>query len=342
MYPDWLWPTFWAVIIGASIEVFFQLVKYRDALNKSGPHPPDVNNYQSVSEYLSNGNRRWGRYFLFRFTPPTLMFLLLGAVLQRYFGGSYLFQAMLIAATVSLLPRNVISLFKTKLIKERLLHIVICASVLLSAVIVSVICESYDISFMAPDIEGLFDNLWSSFIVAGLVLIYFQMTNMSGRHDNRQADENVINNYVVQSYSMMKSYKEVIENSCFRYNCSIPIIYSIIIFENINRPKLVRVFENLLTILFQVQLTVGIAQVQSNKPLTDEESIIKACCLLRNSNDVPICLSNPHFKNELNISIYDCLHKYNPSDTYVDEVFKIIKILHNFELPLFVGSRVYY
>ena len=338
MYPAWSWPFFWAIVIGASIEVFFQLVKYQDALNKSGPHPSDITSYQSVYEYLSNGNRKWGRYLLFRFTPPILMFLLLGAVLQRYFCGQYLFQGMLIAAAVSLIPRNAISLFRARFIKERILHISICAGVLLSAVIISVICKTTDISFVAPSVDGLFDNLWSSLIVAGLVLIYFQMTDMSGRKDNRDADENTINNYVVQSYSMMKSYEEVIMASCRHNNCSVPIIYSIIIYENINRPKFVRILENLLTKLFHIQLTVGIAQVRSLEPLTDEESIVKACHLLQGSAQAPVVPGNPYCIGQLGMSVYDYLHKYNPSDEYVNEVFKIIEILYRFERQLFVEA----
>lgn len=343
MYPAWLWPFFWAIVIGASIEVFFQLVKYQDALNKRGPRPPEMTNYQSVSGYLSNGNRKWGRYLLFRFTPPALMFLLLGAVLQRYFCGHYLFQGMMIAAAVSLIPRNAVSLFKARFIKERILHISICAGVFLSAVIISVICKATDISFIAPNIDGLFDNLWSSLIVAGLVLIYFQMTDMSGRRNDGSADENTINNYVIQSYSMMmKHYGKAIVASCRHSNCSIPIVYSIIIYENINRPKFVRILENLLTQLFHTQLTVGIAQVRSCEPLTDEESIVKACQLLQGSAQLlqgrekaSVALRDPRYKGKSGISLYDYLHKYNPSDEYVNEVIKIIKILCDFEQQLF-------
>ena len=82
-----LWALLLSLLIGVFIEIFFRLVKYRDALNKIGPQPVTEyigsSNYTTVSEYLSGGERKWFHYFLFRLLPPAILLLLLAGSLQE-------------------------------------------------------------------------------------------------------------------------------------------------------------------------------------------------------------------------------------------------------------------
>ena len=50
---------------------------------------------------------------------------------------------------------------------------------------------------------------------------------------------------------------------------------AILIYEDSNRPKIMRIIENALVLLLKQEFTVGIAQVTSDIPLSDKESIIK-------------------------------------------------------------------
>lgn len=57
--------------------------------------------------------------------------------------------------------------------------------------------------------------------------------------------------------------------------CDLPdgLLTSILVFEDLNRPKMVRRIENILVCIPGVSLTVGVAQIRSSKPLSDRESI---------------------------------------------------------------------
>ena len=329
-----------AVIAGLFIELFFQLIKYRDSLNKEGPHPItayktmiDASNYMSVSQYLSGGERRWINYFLFRLLPPTLILLLLSGVIRRYLEMPNIFPYLIIAAIISLIPRDILSLFKSRHISEKLLHAVNMLLILLLIPAIWIVNQTIDLSPIAPTPQGLIDNLWSSLIVAILVLLYLQATNMSARYQDRTAEDNALSNYVVMAYTRIKNkYDSAIRLSCKEYNCSLQILYAILIYEDMNRPANLRKFENLIVKLFRLNLTVGIAQVQSDKPLTDEESIHRAAKLLEGSAYIDGGIGNSLFDFK---QLEDILKNYNSGKHYVESVSQIISKLRIYAVDIF-------
>lgn len=335
-----LYSTISSIIAGLLVELFFQLVKYRDSLNTESPRPVtaygnlvDASNYMSVSQYLSGGTRKWANYFLFRLLPPFIIFILLAGVLSRYFGAMDYLLYTTIAAITSLLFRDLSQLFKTNLISEKLLHITNVILVLLLACAVGYLARQANLSFVAPSIGGLIDNLWSSLIIAMLVLFYFKVTNMHTKHQDQYAEEIAISNYIVHSYTDIKSkYAQVIDEVCRKNLCSKQILYAILIHENMNRPVWMRAIENAIVRLFKIELTVGIAQVRSTKALTDTASIHKAAKILAES----IYADSGYGDGFANISqLKGVLMNYNSSDRYAESVSLIISKLRIYANELF-------
>lgn len=330
----------YSVVAGVTIEIFFQLVKYRDSLNTDAPWPAtaygeisDASNYMSVSQYLSGGSRKWVNYFLFRLLPLLIILTLLSGVLSRYFHVKDYLPYTLVAAGTSLLFRDLLDFFKATLISEKLLHIANIALVLALAVFVGYLADLVNFSFIAPSLSGLIDNLWSALLVAALILFYLRITNMSTKHQDDYAEEIAINNYITHSYNEVKSrYSGVIDHACQEYFCSKRILYAVLIHENMNRPIWIRTIENGLVRFFGLKLTVGIAQVSSDRPLTDEESIEMAAKILKGSTYA----DSGYGDGFANIGqLAEVLKNYNSSEAYVKSISQIITKLRIYANEVF-------
>ncbi len=334
----------YSIAAGLFIELFFRLIKYRDGLNREGPRGitaygviSDASNYLSVAQYLSGGERRWLNYFLFRLLPPALILTLLAAVIARYFDVVSVVPYLLLACGISLVPRDVASLFIAHRISERLLHFANIILVMALVPLVALFNSAFDLSPLAPTSQGLVDNLWSSLTVAILVLLYFQMTNMSTRYQDQAAEEAALSNYVVKAYNhIYGKYDAIIQSSCIEYACSKQVLYAVLIYEDMNRPATLRRFENLIVRVFHFNLTVGIAQVRSDKPITDEDSIRSAAKILGGSVYADSGVGDGFGGiQQLEATLKD----YNSSKLYSESVSQIISKLRIYAPILFRGLR---
>jgi hypothetical protein len=312
-----------SVVGGLLIELFFQLVKYRDVSNSQYPLPAtaygqlvDASNYMSVSQYLSNGNKKWFNYFLFRLLPPLIVLVLLESVFKKYFHETDYLIYMLIASITSLLPRDVYALIGAKYMSEKILHVACIFLVVIVAFLVNVFAQKSSIAILAPSISGLIDNLWSSLLIAILIIAYLKATNLSQRSNDSNTQDIAFSNYVLSSFELIhRKYSDIINQACNKSNCSKYLVYSVLIYENMNRPKLLRMMENSLLKIFPIELTAGLAQVKSKKPLTDDESIVLAAKILENTVSY-----DSFFDPE---QVRETLTAYNDGDTYVQSILAI-------------------
>lgn len=98
------------------------------------------------------------------------------------------------------------------------------------------------------------------------------------------------------------------------------LVYSIMIYEDYNRPPFYRNIERIIKKIFaRKRMTIGIMQFMTNKNITDLESIELACEKL--ANDFLINLDDD--------PIGKAIVNYNPSDSYQEEVMAIFDILCN-------------
>ena len=313
-----------AIVGGFLIEAFFQLVKYKDSLNSNNPisYVSFVSNYLSVRQFVSYGRRKWVNYFLFRTLPVAVIVLLVVSIEQRYFKVNQPWSYAFWAAIVSLLFRDTWGIFKKrKFISERLIHTTNVLLVICTGTFIGLMGNWFNLSIIAPSsIDDLLDNLWSSMIVAMLVLFYFRVTNMGSGHNIAEDENNIaFTNYVVRALGdIYDNYHESIDLFCEDESCNKLLLYSILVYEDMNRPRLIRKIENTIVTLFKCELTVGIAQVKSKKPLTDVESIKIAARILRSTNDCDM-YDNAEIKRVVGV--------YNSGKVYAQTIVEIMNII---------------
>ena len=313
-----------AIAGGFLIEAFFQLVKYKDSLNSNNPisYVSFVSNYLSVRQFVSYGRRKWVNYFLFRTLPVAVIVLLVVSIEQRHFKVNQPWSYAFWAAIVSLLFRDIWGIFKKrKFISERLIHITNVLLVIFTGISIGLISNAVNLSIIAPSkIDNLLDNLWSSMIVAMLVLFYFRVTNMGGSHNVAEDENNTaFTNYVVRALGdIYDNYHESIDLFCRDESCNKLLLYSILVYEDMNRPRVIRKIENAIVTFLKCELTVGIAQVKSKKPLTDVESIKIAARILRSTNDCDM-YDNAEIKRVVGV--------YNSGKVYAQTIVEIMNII---------------
>ena len=313
-----------AIAGGFLIEAFFQLVKYKDSLNSNNPisYVSFLSNYLSVRQFVSYGRRKWVNYFLFRTLPVAVIVLLVVSIEQRHFKVNQPWSYAFWAAIVSLLFRDIWGIFKKrKFISERLIHITNVLLVIFTGISIGLISNAVNLSIIAPSkIDNLLDNLWSSMIVAMLVLFYFRVTNMGSSHNVAEDENNTaFTNYVVRALGdIYDNYHESIDLFCRDESCNKLLLYSILVYEDMNRPRVIRKIENAIVTFLKCELTVGIAQVKSKKPLTDVESIKIAARILRSTNDCDM-YDNAEIKRVVGV--------YNSGKVYAQTIVEIMNII---------------
>jgi len=313
-----------AILGGFAIELFFRAVKYHNISNDSPiPKYQPYNNYITVIEFVSSGNSRWLRYLLFRTLPPLVILVLTGAIYQKHFHLTNYMYYFFITILISLLPRDILQITKrTITISEKSVHIINVLSLLFICVVLNSLFQATNLSFLSPSLEGIMDNIWSSLFVALLLILYLDATNQH-RSSNNNENSTRLNNFVVNSYQyLQQSFSICIEKSAEENNVSKPLLYAILIYENLNRPKFIRIIENIIVRVSHRTLSVGIAQVQSNLPLSDIESINIACTRLNNSNEL--------FKSGTIMDIRKFILTYNGSEEYVESILHIIDALKRY------------
>ena len=248
------------------------------------------------------------------------MCTLVAAIEQRYFNVFRPRIYVFITAILSLCFRDILVAFKKNIFtNERLVHVANIVMVTLVATGVCLLSDNLNLSFVAPSVEGLFDDLWSSLIATMLTVFYLQVTNMNTCSVSENKETVQFTNYVLSSFdTIYNTYCKQIDALCVRYSCNKVLLYAILIYENMNRPWLIRKIENGVVRLFKCELTVGIAQVKSNKPLADKESIKIASEILKNTNMI-----NLHNFEELQRIV----NIYNPEDCYARAISDIAKVL---------------
>ncbi|MDE8667902.1 hypothetical protein PY310_04810 [Pseudarthrobacter sp. H3Y2-7] len=224
-------------------------------------------------------------------------------------------------AILTTAPRSGFLVFaRRSLPAERGIHAACVALSFVAASLVALLDKNPYLVQLAPDFSGLIDNLWSSLFAALLVVLYFDSSRLT--KNDKSSERRQPSTYIVHWFEKLSSVHG--ERISAKTNDDVLlklIVYSILIVENYNRPGWMRKVENLVVRLPHTELTVGIAQVRSSRPLSDAASIDLAIDKIRNSlkahnssdglNGVPKVPSG-------------VLEDYNPSDDYremVTEVF---------------------
>lgn len=316
---DWLIisvPYCMPVIAAVAIFAFFRLIKQYDVqqLSTFGAQA-----YVSADQFVTSAFSfsRLCRFLLYRIIPPCIILLFEIAVLQKLNDRQYILLDLLITSLLFSLCTDIPGIKTAFTFGEKTLHVILVISYLGLSLFFTWCSRFIDISFLSPSIAGLVDNTWSALFVALIIAVYVEVfrNEQSRQQSNQQQEITRYNAIVKRQKRICSKFNHIIENAC-KVNCtSYSLLLSILIIEDINRPAPIRFIERQAVKIPGVELTIGLAQVKSNKPISDEESIYKAAYLLKNTDVCSLTEKST------------VLHRYNNDDNYIRSINYIEQIV---------------
>lgn len=117
-----------------------------------------------------------------------------------------------------------------------------------------------------PDGKGLIDQMWI-LIIAFLYTLFNRIKIGEYRTIKRK------DNYIRSRYSKFKDKYGNIISPCFNNELYEAIVYAIMIYEDFNRPCLIRKIEDLRFFITRKPHTLGIMQITTNRYINNEESV---------------------------------------------------------------------
>lgn len=301
--------------------ILFGIYKVLEVRNDSAA-TGDVKVYWPLEELLHHpsGWKKLERIVLFRILPPVIVLVLEAALLTKY----HYYDQLLWDLLGTVVIFEVIILFPFILKRECIScsHWVFIVVYLVIAKLVFLLTIYIDIDILAPKLSDIVNGLWSSLLTAAIVVLYIRRIQEKKKDTATTSDSRLDDMCVrrmLSSFNRIRySYGIQIEKACQNNSTSLTLLYAILIYESLNRPLPIRKIENLWVKITRCTATVGIAQVKSNVPLTDVQSIEKAAKILE--------------KSEINNAGSDwdsLIYRYNSSKKYVQNIWKIITVLES-------------
>lgn len=174
-----------------------------------------------------------------------------------------------------------------------------------------------------PDPRSLLDQLW-------ILIIAFLYSVFNKIQLGRKGTVKRKNNYIASRYrSFCRKYDHLV-NGFFHNGFYEALTYSIMIYEDFNRPRIVRWIEYIRFRITRKPHSLGIMQVQTDKYIDDETSIRLAVRKICKDVNQYIDQQNPPVIFPDNYSWASCCisQQYNSGDyTYGDEVQSIFDII---------------
>jgi hypothetical protein len=165
-----------------------------------------------------------------------------------------------------------------------------------------------------PDFTTVANELWI------IILIFiFQVAN--NLRFSQEATQKRKDNYLKSRYHYFKRFYGQLIKDLTKNEILESIVYAIIIYEDFNRPEIVRQVENLKFKLTKNPLTLGVMQVRSDKLISDLESVKLGIEKILNSYKK--YLENPEDVGEDYFDLYAkkyIIRDYNYGESYNEEV----------------------
>ncbi len=172
-----------------------------------------------------------------------------------------------------------------------------------------------------PDFTTVANELWI------IILIFvFQVTNnirlsQDGTLKRKQNYLKSRLNYFKSLYG--KLIKEATQNEALE-----AVVFAILIYEDFNRPKVVRVIENFKQRLTQKPHTLGVMQVKSDKIISDLESVKLGTSKVVNAYQQYLDkLTKEKGEFYESWAYYEIIANYNGGSSYQSEVYELISII---------------
>lgn len=160
-----------------------------------------------------------------------------------------------------------------------------------------------------PSPQSLLEQLW-------ILIILFLYSVFNKVQFSRKGADKRIKNYTFKKVDLFhKRYGHLIDAQ-FSQDFFKAVVYSIMVYEDFNRPSTARFLERTLCRFSKKPHTYGIMQMMSSRPLSDEESVTEACKKIK--ADVKGFITEWYSADDGEIYLKgvagEIFHKYNPGD----------------------------
>jgi hypothetical protein len=145
---------------------------------------------------------------------------------------------------------------------------------------------------------------------------------------SKTATEKRKQNYLRTRYNRLSQLYGTIIQKITKNQILEALTYSIMIYEDFNRPKIVRILENIKFRLTKKTLTLGIMQVKSDKLISNEESVIIGANKIveLHKNYLQKIKHNPYEFSEWVAYDY-IISNYNGGGSYSNEINRLFSII---------------
>lgn len=230
--------------------------------------------YMSVADFRGSPNKTLTSFLIFRVVPPVVTLLL--ALGTLYHVGPSKIDTAWVTYLSFAIPyladrlkdyRNLPSYRKFQV---KFVYWTVETIVLASCLAPVFVFNETTILSSFPSFPELLEGVWISYVTFLLLTLFRVLTaDTPSEHDNSlEATE------VEELWSAIdKRIQNCVADEVQKFDVPECLIRAIVSNENLNRGKIARALERLLVRIPKLRLTVGIAQVASERPLTDEESI---------------------------------------------------------------------
>ncbi len=136
------------------------------------------------------------------------------------------------------------------------------------------------------------------------------------------------NAYLVERYNHFKvlygkTIEEITGNDILE-----AITYSIVIYEDFNRPKVIRGIENISQFFSKKPHTLGVMQVRTDRVITDYESVKMGTEKIMTAYEKYIKQLKEHEEDFSEYgAIYSIIGNYNNGSEYLNEVYELFAII---------------
>lgn len=272
-------------------------------------------NYSSF-EFSDMGEKPYGLNILIKTIVPTIFMIIAAGVFYKIERNNYVENIYLIGIFYFFIRWVLEILLGRKELKNWEEEIwIFCASTIINLVLYYSFIKQTKQIFIS--IDELRDAIWISIITFVIVVIRDFIYKHIFIDNEKLEDRKEI--YIKKKYnSFQKKYNRIIDTKDKELHA---IVYSIMIYENYNRPYLIRMFENV-KFLFSGEATLGIMQVNTKKIIGDKTSVKIGYKMLRERylQKKKILIDNEELVN-------DVISSYNFGDKYLNEVKYIKGIL---------------
>lgn len=317
-----------SLLAGVAIHLFFRVIRRYGPAGHPGAQgqlgTPTA--YLSVADYVLTKPRRRLYYLFFRHLPPLIVTVLLCGLLNKLHPELWTFPYLLTATFSSVLFGSFREVLRPGIyLSERLVHLYNVIFINLTAVLTEFSSHSVWLSAVTPSLEGIVDNIWSSLFVSLIVVAFIEFSSQRYPVNRPEERKDITKRFVTSSlFRIETKFGDHIDALCGKDLLLRRLIRAILVFEDMNRPSWIRLVERVLVRIPGIKMTVGVAQVLSDRPLSDLDSVTRAHELLTERNEDIDNSGNPVDEQG---KMKHLIKLYNPDKKYIEEVLLVCSLI---------------